>query len=123
MTTNTQPTEETRRIRVAALPKPLKSVEDTGLPLGFLVELACKMLYFGGVMSLASISERIALPVSVIGDVMEFMKKERLAEVKKGADIRASYTYAITDLGRERAKEYLLLSGYVGAAPVTLREY
>ncbi|HJX16265.1 MAG TPA: hypothetical protein VJ386_11060, partial [Candidatus Deferrimicrobiaceae bacterium] len=123
MTTNMPLTEETRKIRVAALPKPPKNVEDTGLPMGFVVELACKMLYFGGVMTLASISEEIALPISVVSDVMEFMKKERLAEVKKGADIRASYTYAITDLGRERAKEYLTLSGYVGAAPVTLREY
>ena len=44
-------------------------------------------------------------------------------EVKKGADLRASYSYAITDLGRERARDYLMLSGYVGAAPVTLRQY
>ena len=123
MTTNTPQTEETRKIRVAALPRTPKSVEETGLSMGFLVELACKMLYFGGVMSLSSVSEEIALPISVVSDVMEFMKKERLAEVKKGADIRASYTYAITDLGRERTREYLTLSGYVGAAPVTLRQY
>jgi predicted ATPase with chaperone activity len=123
VTTDNPLGEETRKIRVAVLPKLPTHVEDTGLPMGFLVELACKLLYFGGVMTLASISEEIALPISVVSDVMEFMKKERLAEVKKGADIRASYTYAITDFGRERAKEYLLLSGYVGAAPVTLREY
>ncbi len=123
MTTNNPQAEETRKIRVAALPKIPRSVEETGLSMGFLVELACKMLYFGGVMSLSSLSEEIALPVSVVSDVMEFMKKERLAEVKKGADLRASYTYAVTDLGRERAREYLAHSGYVGAAPVTLRQY
>jgi len=55
--------------------------------------------------------------------VMDFLKKERLAEVKKGGDIRASYTHALTDLGRERAREYLQLSGYFGAAPVTLAQY
>ncbi|MFZ2224322.1 MAG: hypothetical protein WAV26_06495, partial [Candidatus Deferrimicrobium sp.] len=37
--------------------------------------------------------------------------------------IRAAYTYALTDLGRERAREYLQLSGYFGAAPVTLAQY
>jgi predicted ATPase with chaperone activity len=116
-------TEEARKIRVAVLPKQPKSIEETGLTLGFIVELACKTLYFGGVMTLAAISEQLALPVSVTDDVMEFMKKERLAEVKKGADIRASYIYALTDLGRERAREYLRLSGYVGAAPVTLKQY
>jgi len=35
---------------------------------------------------------------------MDFMKKERMAEVKKGGDIRAAYTHALTDLGRERAR-------------------
>ena len=115
--------EETRKIRVSVLPKPPKTVEESGLTLGFLVELSCKTLYFGGVMTLSTISEKLALPVSVANDVMEFLKKERLAEVKKGGDIRATYTFALTDLGRERAKEYLQLSGYVGAAPVTLKQY
>ena len=115
--------EETRKIRVSVIPKPPKSVEETGLSLSFLVELATKVLYFGGVLSLSSLSEKLALPVSVTNDVMEFLKKERLAEVKMGGDIRAAYTYALTDLGRERAREYLQLSGYFGAAPITLAQY
>ena len=116
-------TEETRKIRVSVVPKPPKTVEETGLSHAFLVELACKVLYFGGVMSLSSISEEFGLPVSVVNDVMAFLKKERLAEVKKGGDIRAATTFALTDLGRERAREYVQLSGYVGAAPVPLKQY
>lgn len=123
MTTNTQGAEEQRKVRVPALPKGPKTVEETGLPMGFLVELACKMLYFGGIMTLGAISEQMALPVSVTNDVVDFLKKERLAEVKQGADLRASYSYAITDLGRQRARDYLMVSGYIGAAPVTLRQY
>ena len=92
-------TEESRKIHVSVLPKPPKTIEETGLSLSFLVELACKILYFGGVMSLSSLSEQLALPVSVSNDVMEFLKKERLAEVKKGGEIRAAYTFALTDLG------------------------
>jgi hypothetical protein len=98
-------------------------VADTGLPFAFLVELSCKHLYFGGVLTLGEISERMGLPVSVAWDILEFMKKERLAEVKKGGDVRASYVHALTDLGRERAREYLLLSGYAGPAPVPLSLY
>ena len=116
-------TEDTRKIRVSVVPNSPKTIEETGLSLAFLVELACKSLYFGGVMSLSSISDHLALSVSVSNDVMEFLKKERLAEVKKGGDIRATYTYALTDLGRERTREYLHLSGYFGAAPVTLAQY
>ncbi len=116
-------TEETRMIVMPVVPKPPRTVEDTGLSLTFLVELACKTLYFGGVMSLASLSGQLALPVSVSNDVMEFLKKERLIEVKKGGDIRAAYTFALTDFGRERAREYLQLSAYVGPVPVTLKQY
>ena len=116
-------TEETRKIRVSVVPKPPKTVEETGLSQAFLVELACKTLYLGGVLSLSSISEELGLPVSVMNDVMEFLKKERLAEVKKGGEIRAATTFALTDMGRERAREYLHLSAYVGAAPVTLKQY
>jgi len=116
-------TEETRKIRVSVVPKPPKTVEETGLSHAFLVELACKTLYFGGVMSLSSISEQLGLPVSVMNDVMEFLTKERLAEVKKGGEIRAATTFTLTDLGRERTREYLHLSSYVGAAPVTLKQY
>ncbi len=108
------------------IPQPLhppRSIEETGLALGFVVELACKTVYFGGVMSLAAVADQLCLPVSVANDAMEFLKKERLAELKKGGDIRASYTYGLTDMGRERAREFLELSGYVGPAPVTLRQY
>ena len=47
-------TEETRKIRVSVVPKPPKTVEETGLSHAFLVELACKTLFFGGVMSRVS---------------------------------------------------------------------
>jgi predicted ATPase with chaperone activity len=115
--------EETREIRMPIVPGPPETLEETGLSLPFLVELACKTLYFEGVSSLSSIAERLALPISVSNDVMKFLKRERLAEVRKGSDIHAASTFAITDLGRERAREYLQYSGYIGAAPVTLGQY
>jgi hypothetical protein len=115
--------EETREIRMPIVPGPPKTLEETGLSLAFLVELACKVLYFGGVSSLSSIAEQLGLPISVSNDVVQFLKKERLAEVRKGSDIHAASTFALTDLGRERAREYLQHSGYVGAAPVTLGQY
>jgi len=111
-------------IHLSALP-PIapKRIEDTGLGTGFLVELACKILYSGGTMSLASLSARLALPVSVTSDLAEILKRERLAEVKSGGEVRASYQFALTDLGRDRAREFLKYSGYTGAAPVTPEQY
>jgi len=109
--------------RISVVPPPPGTLEETGLSLAFIVELICKTLYFGGVLSLSSISEQLALPVSVANDGMEFLKRERLAEVKKGGDFLPAYTFALTDLGRERARDYHQISGYVGAVPVTLKQY
>ena len=100
-----------------------ESMGETGLGTSFLAELACKILYSGGTMPLTALSTRLALPVSVTVDIAEILKKERLAEVKKGGDIRATYIYALTDLGRERAREFLAVSGYAGAAPVPIARY
>jgi len=115
--------EEMPKIRVHAIPPPPASVEDTGLSAGFLTELACKVLYQNGALSLSAVAERMALPVSVAGDVMEFLRKERMAEVKKGGDLPASTTFSMTDFGRERAREFLRQSEYAGPAPVPLGQY
>ena len=75
----------TTDLHLSALP-PIapETSEETGLGTAFLVELACKILYSGGTMALASLSDRLALPVSVTGDIAEILKKERLAEVNRG---------------------------------------
>ncbi len=105
-------------------PPPIPSnIEETGISFTFVVELACKTLYRGGVVSVAALSDSLALPVSATIDALDFMKRERLAETKKGGDIRSASTYALTDLGRERARDYLEASGYCGAVPVTLGQY
>lgn len=109
--------------RAPEFPVSPPNIEATGIPFDFVVELACKTLHRGGVMSLGAISESLALPVSAAIDALEFMKRERLAEVKRGGDLRSASTFALTDLGRERARDYLEVSGYCGAVPVTLAQY
>ena len=111
-------------VHVSALPPVApKSVEETGLGAAFLFELACKILYTGGTRTLASLSSSLALPVSVAGDIVDGMRRERLVEVKGGGDVRSSYVYALTDLGRERAREFLHSSAYAGPVPVTPAVY
>lgn len=116
----TEPPVETR---LPELPPSPPNIEATGISFDFVVELACKTLHRGGVMSLGAISESLALPVSATIDALEFMKRERLAELKRGGDLRSASTFALTDLGRERARDYLEVSGYCGAVPVTLAQY
>ncbi len=102
-----------------------RSVEETGLGMGFLTDLAIKIMYFEGNITAAQIAEEIKLPYAgVMDQVLEFLKREKLCEVKgTGGFAEASYQYAIAEKGRAIAREALERSQYAGPAPVTLEDY
>ena len=102
-----------------------RSIDESGLNLGFLSDLALKIMYFEGYLSGSQIAERMRLPFSgVIDQVLEFLKREQLAEVKgSGGFGEQAYQYVISTKGREKAREALDRSQYAGPAPVTLRAY
>lgn len=106
-------------------PPEIRSVEDTGLGMGLLADLILKVMYFEGYISGYEIAETVRLPFAgVIDQVLEFLKREQLCEVKgTGGFGEASYQYAITDKGSEKAREALERTQYVGPAPVPLRAY
>jgi predicted ATPase with chaperone activity len=107
-----------------APPRP-QAVEETGLSLSFLADLALKILYFRGYVSGGDIAEEMRLPFTgVIDRVLEFLKRDLFCEVKgSGGFGQSSYEYSITAKGIARAREILDRSQYVGPAPVTLAEY
>jgi len=101
------------------------SVKETGLGLGFLTDLAIKIVYFEGNISGYELADRIKLPYhGVVDQVLEFLKREKLCEVKgSGGFAEAAYQYAITQKGRLIAREALDRSQYAGPAPVPLETY
>jgi len=107
------------------VPRAPRALEDTGLSLGFLADLALKILYFEGYLSGYELAERMKLPFAgVVDQVLEFLKREKLCEVKgAGGFAEAAYQYAIADKGRLMAREALDRSQYAGPAPVTLDVY
>jgi len=106
-------------------PRMPTSIKETGLGLGFLTDLALKIMYFEGNISGYELAERMKLPyVGVIDQVLEFLKREKLCEVKgAGGFAEAAYQYAIAEKGRSMGREALARSQYAGAAPVTLATY
>ncbi len=123
--------EETVARNRAFVPPLASSIEDTGLPLGFLSNLALKMLYLEGDLLGYELAERMRLPhAGVVDDLLAFLKEEQLCEVKGtgsgsgGLGLgRAVYRYRITDKGRAAAREAMERSQYVGPAPVPLAQY
>ena len=102
-----------------------RSIDESGLNMGFLSDLILKVMYFEGYLSGSQIAERIRLPFSgIVDQALEFLKREQLTEVKgQGGFGEQAYQYAITLKGREKAREALDRSHYAGAAPVTLDAY
>src|SRR5256886_5808657 len=91
------------------LPPEPQSLEQTGLTLGFLSDLALKTLYLRGQMTMAEISSSLGLPMQNITErVMDFLKTERLVENPGGAGPSAA-NYPLTSIvpGDPKAQEDL----------------
>jgi predicted ATPase with chaperone activity len=107
-------------------PSPPRTLKETGLSLGFVADLALKVLYSEGYLSGVEWCERVELPFAgVMDEVVEFLKREKLLEVRgaSGGFSQATYQYAITAKGSEKAREAMDRSQYAGPAPVPLDVY
>jgi hypothetical protein len=108
--------------RTPAPPVPV-TLEDTGLGFDQLEQLLVKTLY-GGEATGLMLGERVRLPFSILEPIIERMRFEKLIEVRGTTGTSAaSYRYAVTDLGRSRAVQYLEINHYIGPAPVPLASY
>jgi len=109
----------------AFVPPPVTRLEDTGLPLIYVADLAIKVLYSSGYLTGFRIAELIALPFSgVVDEILEFLKREKLVEVKGATGVgEGAYQYAITGAGIAKAREAMARNEYAGFAPVPLAVY
>jgi hypothetical protein len=108
--------------RTPAPPVPV-TLEDTGLGADQIEQLLVKTLHGGEATGLV-LAERLRLPFAILEPIIERIRFERLIEVRGTTGTSAAgYRYAMTDLGRSRAVQYLEINQYAGAAPVPLASY
>ena len=104
-------------------PMPPTTIGETGLHPDTLAQLMLKWL-IAGETSGTQLAENLRLPYSVLDALVQHARVEKLIEVRgAGGAGMAGYRYALTDLGRERASQFLSINRYVGAAPVPLAQY
>ncbi len=104
-------------------PAPPATLQETGLHPDTLSQLMLKTLV-AGETSGTVLSEKLRLPYSVLDALLQHARIEKLIEVRGAAGVgSAGYRYALTDLGRDRANQFLDQSRYVGPAPVPLDQY
>jgi hypothetical protein len=104
-------------------PPPPNTIEETGLHPDTLNQLVLKTLV-AGESSGSGLADSLRLPYSLLDALIQHARVEKLLEVRgaNGAG-SAGYRYALTDLGRDRAFQFLEISRYVGPAPVPLAHY
>src|SRR5688572_3491864 len=82
-------------------PRPIHSIEDTGLTLQFLTDLALKIIYNSSTITGHEVAQRMRVPfVGVVDRVLEALKRDLYVEVRGGSALStASYQYTITSKG------------------------
>jgi len=98
-----------------------QQVRRTGVRKGLLEDLALKILYLHGEMSLTELSKHTCLGLGVVEEIFQFFRKEQLCEVKGMAG--GSHIIIASAQGKQRAADLLMLNQYAGPAPVSLADY
>jgi hypothetical protein len=104
-------------------PPPPDSLEATGLNPDNLAQLLLKTL-IAGEASGTALADKLRLPYSVLDVLVQHARIEKLIEVRGASGTgQAAYRYILTDLGRDRANQFMDVCRYVGPAPVPLAQY
>jgi hypothetical protein len=104
-------------------PPPPATIEETGLHPDTLSQLLLKTL-IAGEASGTGLADRMRLPYTVLDSLIQHARVEKLIEVRGASGAgSAGYRYALTDLGRDRATQFIDICRYVGPAPVPLAQY
>ena len=110
-------------VRCVAAPVQPATQEETGLSPDLLSQLLIKMLY-AGEASGTQLAERLRVAYAILERLVEAARAEKFIEVRGAAGTgTAGYRYALTDLGRDRARQFLDANQYIGPAPVPLEQY
>jgi predicted ATPase with chaperone activity len=107
----------------AANPEPT-ALADLGVDPELLRELALKTLFYRGRMTRTELAAEMKLSGNALEELLQALSQDGLTTVTgAGGTGPAGYVHALTQKGLDRAHAALNRSGYVGPAPVALREY
>ena len=100
------------------------TVDDTGVDFGQLVDLCVKTIHYRGRPSAREICEAMALPFSVMEDILGFLTREKFIEVIGSVGLgEQQYQYSLSDKGVGKADEALAGNQYLGPAPVPYEDW
>ena len=106
------------------IPREPESLEETGLSPSIVEQTLLRILYFRGEMYGMDLSNAIGLRFSVIEGIVETLKLAHHVQVKRSMGMgNVGSGLALTETGRELARQYLEGNQYSGPAPVPAAQY
>ena len=119
------PSEPTQLETLTGVIPPVpESIEDLGVQPAMLEQLVVKFLYFRGELLGREIAGLLGVTFSLIDDQLEALKRQHFVGVKKSLGMgNMSGIFALTESGRNLAREFLLNNQYAGPIPVPLYQY
>ncbi len=101
-----------------------RSVEEVGIDLERLADLALKTFFVVGRMSARDLADHMRLPVFIAQEIIDYLRRAKLADSVAGLDSSERVQrYSLTDNGGEKAYDLLQRNRYVGPTPVPLETY
>ena len=101
-----------------------ESVEDTGLNLQFVADLALKHIMSMGEFRLSDLSLTMGLSTTILDEVIEQLRRDKLVEVRGASQfVKSSFNFIITETGKKCGGELMEICRYAGPAPVILEDY
>ena len=103
-----------------------EEIDKMGIPQGIVPDLVLRLLFNEGNVSLSRLCEVLKLPSMVADTLLLWMQKEHIVEVYKADSSglgRLSYVYTLTQAGKERARDSMERSQYIGPAPIPVEMY
>jgi len=106
------------------VPPTPEKLADTGLSADAVRDLLLKVLYVQGSRSGQHLADFLRLPFPLVDEELLTLQQRRFIEVRgTTAPHRGSYLFDLGEEGRNRAREALEASQYVGPVPVPLSQY
>lgn len=106
------------------VPRPPESLQDAGLSEEFVAGLVLKALHVRGEALGFDLVDILALPMSLLDDVLQQLQERRFVEVHSTrGPRRGEYVFKLTGQGRNRATEEMEACRYVGPAPVAFEDF
>ncbi len=103
-------------------PEPVTNIKATGLADTLIESLLFKTLLAAGQETGRGLAVELGVPPKPIIEMLAEAKTQQLVQYKDSTAM-GDFEYALTDLGRNRARTFMDECSYVGRAPVTLEAY